>query len=54
MKVKVLQEFIDKHSGKHHKEGATLVVSKERYNEILEAGPFVEEIKGAKSPDAAK
>lgn len=44
MKVKVLKKFIDKHSGEIHEEGKFLTVSKERFEEILKAGNFVEEI----------
>lgn len=45
MKVKVLTKFKDKHSGKVHKAGEILIISKERYNEILTVAPLVEEIK---------
>lgn len=44
MKVKVLKKFIDKHSGEIHEEGKILTVSKERFEEILKVGKFVEEI----------
>ncbi len=48
MKAKVLREFRDKHSGKIHKAGDTLTISKERFNEILAVAPLVEEIKKEK------
>lgn len=34
MKLNVLKEFRDKHNGKRYKPGATLDVTKERYEEI--------------------
>lgn len=45
MKAKVLARFKDKHSGKIHKEGDILTISKERFNEILSVAPLVEEVK---------
>lgn len=50
MKVKVLQKFKDKHSGKIYKQGETLTISKERYAEIMTVGKLVEEIKTVKKP----
>lgn len=48
MKAKVLQQFKDKYSGKTHKEGETLTISRERYEEILSVGPLVAEVKKTK------
>ena len=48
MKVKVLDKFRDKHSGKYHKKGDILFITKERYEEILKTAPLVEEIKETK------
>lgn len=45
MKVKVLKRFKDKHTGKVHKEGETFTCKKERFEEILKVGAFVEECK---------
>lgn len=49
MKAKVLKQFKDKHSGEIHKKGAIITISKERYKEILEVAPLVEEIKKEKT-----
>jgi hypothetical protein len=56
MKVKVLKKFIDKHSGEIHEEGKILTVSKDRFDEILKVGKFVEEIteKTTVEPSTAK
>lgn len=48
MKAKVLKTFKDKYSGKIHKAGATITISKERFEEILKVAPFVEEIRNEK------
>lgn len=48
MKVRVIQEFRDKHSGKIHKVGDTIVVSKERFAEILKVGELVEDVAAPK------
>lgn len=45
MKVKVIERFRDKNTKKIHKVGDVLTISKERYDEILTVGTFVEEIK---------
>lgn len=34
MRVKVLRTFVDKHTGKLHKKGKEMEVSKERFEEI--------------------
>lgn len=44
MKAKVLTRFKDKYSGKIHKVGETLIISKERFAEILTVAPLVEEV----------
>jgi hypothetical protein len=48
MKAKVLKKFKDKHSGKIHNVGETMTISKERFAEILEVAPLVEEVKETK------
>lgn len=48
MKAKVLKPFVDKYNGENYKEGATIRITRERYNEILKVGPLVEEIKEPK------
>lgn len=53
MKAKVLKQFIDKHSGEIHKQGETINISQERYDEILSVGPLVEKIKESKKPKKA-
>lgn len=52
MKVKVLKKFKDKYSGEIHEEGKTFIISRERFNEILEVGPLVEEIETKKKSTA--
>ena len=54
MKVKVIKAFRDKHTGKLNKVGAKLNITKERYDEILKVGKFVEEIKADKKADEKK
>ena len=51
MRAKVLKDFKDKYSGKIHKRGDVITISKERFEEILTVGPLVEE---AKEPKKAK
>lgn len=45
MKVKVIEEFRDKHTKKIHILNKVMEITKERYDEILTVGKFVEEIK---------
>lgn len=53
MKVKVLKRFRDKHTHEYHKVGKTLVITKERFDEIRKVDEgLVEEI--ATAPKAAK
>lgn len=49
MKAKVIQEFRDKYSGKIHKVGDTIIVSKERFAEILKVGELVEDVAAPKT-----
>lgn len=49
MKVKVVQRFIDKHSGEPHEIGDTLTISEERYAEISKVGHFVD-VQGEEIP----
>lgn len=51
MKAKVLRDFIDKHSGKTHKKGDVLNISKERFDEILIVAPLVEKVTEKKKID---
>ncbi len=44
MKAKVVSKFKDKHTGKIHNPGDVITVSKERFAEILEVAPLVEEL----------
>lgn len=44
MKVKVLVRFKDKYTGKIHEADKVMNITKERYEEILTVGKFVEEI----------
>lgn len=52
MKIKVIKRFKDKNSGKIYKVGDVLTVSKERFAEIVKAGPYVEEYKEETEKDA--
>ena len=54
MKVKVLKQFVDKHTKEVHKAGKTLTISKARYDEILTVGKLVEEIKEPKAVKTAE
>lgn len=54
MKVKVLEKFKDKYTGKVHKKGEVFTAKKERVEEILKVGKFVEEVKDEKTEKAAK
>ena len=51
MKAKVLKRFKDKHTGELHQKGTTITVSKERFEEILTVGPFVEAVKTGKTKE---
>lgn len=51
MKVKVIEEFKDKYTKKIHTLNKVMEITKERYDEILTVGNFVEEIK--EEPKAA-
>ena len=42
MKIRVISEFIDKHTKELHPKDAVLFVSEERFSEIKKAGDFVE------------
>lgn len=44
MKAKVLTKFEDKYTGEIYKVGKEITVSRERFEEILTTGPFVEEV----------
>lgn len=54
MKARVLAKFKDKYTGKIHKEGETITISKDRFEEILTVAPLVEEIKEAKAAKKEK
>lgn len=56
MKVKVTHRFRDKHTNVLYQRGQVLVISEERYDEIMKAGNFVQKIaqEGAETPEGAK
>jgi len=57
MKVEVVEQFTDKHTGKTHKVGDTMTATVERVNEILSVGAFVkilDEEKETETPAAKK
>ena len=41
MKVKVVKEFVDKHTGELHKVDSSFDCSEDRFKEIQKAGAFV-------------
>jgi len=55
MKVKVIKNFRDKHKKTSHAAGEEIEISKERYDEILKAGNYVEKVGNSpKATEAAK
>lgn len=44
MKVKVIERFRDKYTGKMHEVDDVMTVSKDRYEEILTKGALVEKV----------
>ena len=44
MKVKVIKEFVDKHTNKLHKVNEVFECTEERYKEIMGAGSYVEPV----------
>lgn len=55
MKVKVIEKFKDKTTGKVRKVGETFDCTKKRFDEILTVGKFVEEVKAdGKEPAKAE
>lgn len=52
MKVKVLKRFKDKHTGKVHKKGEVMEISKKRFTEIMNVGELVEEVVDKATEDA--
>ena len=44
MRIKVLTKFKDRYTGEVYKVGDEMTVSKERFEEILTVGSFVEEV----------
>lgn len=53
MKVKVISSFRDKNTKVIHQPGEELDISKERADEILKVGNFIEEIAEPKKPTSA-
>ena len=53
MRAKVLKDFKDKYSGKIHKAGAVITVSKERFAEINSVAPLVEKVEETKKAKTA-
>ena len=51
MKAKVLRRFKDKYSGKVYKEGEIIVISKDRFEEILNVAPLVEKVVAKKKAE---
>lgn len=41
MKVNVIKEFVDKHTGELHKQGSSFDCDANRYEEILKSGAYV-------------
>lgn len=51
MKVKVIREFVDKHTNELHEVGSTFDVTAKRLKEIQSVGDFVQEVKEVKSDE---
>lgn len=51
MRVKVIREFIDRHTKQCHKVGDELDITVERLTEILSVGRFVEIVQAAAETD---
>ena len=51
MKAKVIKRFKDKHTGELHQKGTTITITKERFEEILSVGPFIEAVKTGKTKE---
>lgn len=47
MKVIVIADFKDRHTGEIHRAGKEMEITKTRFREIKSAGAFVEDIKEA-------
>lgn len=47
MKVKVLQNFRDKHTNKGYRTGDVIEITEQRFQEILKKGSFVESVEKA-------
>lgn len=54
MKVKVIKEFVDKHTNRLHKMGSTFECDKTRFKEIKEAGSFIEPVSEPKKEKVNK
>lgn len=44
MKVNVIKEFVDRHTGELHKVGSSFECGENRFREIKEAGKYVESV----------
>lgn len=53
MKVKVIRKFKDKHTGKTHRRGEVMEITKERFQEISKVGEFVQTITENAQSDAS-
>lgn len=51
MKVKVIREFMDKHTNELHEVGSVFDVTAKRLKEIQSVGDFVQEVKEDKSDE---
>jgi hypothetical protein len=51
MKVKVVKEFVDKHTKKLHKVNETFDCNAKRYEEILKTGAFVAPVEKAEKAE---
>lgn len=54
MRVKVIKEFIDVHTGEYHAIGDVLTVSEERLEEIKKVGQLVEVLQQETAAEPAK
>lgn len=51
MKAKVLKPFKDKYSGEIYKVGEKITVTRERFEEIMSVGAFLEKVTNRKKED---
>lgn len=51
MKVRVINEFVDKHTRELHRKGSSFECDETRFKEIMKAGSYVEPVKEKKKAE---